>query len=348
MTSYRLIKTNNTISSEIIKDILNKIGIDLLCVATHYSDRYGNSDNYLNTTSEMESSYALYFTKNTIEQILDSFISQCVEKVVTTTATISTTKPDDNTVSDSNSEVGTGYKITWKNMHYIWKLFLSSINVPNMIYSSNLKNSLKNRIPFIEDGNDICFTNVTSKFLPAVSNFLSFWEKHITVVNSSELEMEIEIDDEYEIDEIVTLYKQFIQMTNTNINTTGQNVVHNISDEEVIKIISHYFSPSVEVIERKYVTNIKCNLWTKTDDIILMLNNYKDQFKVSNSEKAAEDLISFDDLYKSYRAFCQAKVVVEKTVCLIVSKQFFEKSVTYYLPNFIKFDKFVSAEWLLN
>lgn len=324
MSSYRLIKTNNSISSEIIKDVLNKIGIDFLCVATHYSDRYGNSDNYLNTASETETKYTLFFTNNTIEQIVDSFINQCVEKTNNTSETI--------------------YKLTWKNMHYIWKHFLSSINVPNMIYTSNLKIFLKSKIPFIEEGNDICFTNVTSKFLPAVSNFISFWEKHITVVDT----LDSVFDDEYEIDEIVTLYKQFIQNTNANYTTNStQNVNHNITDEEVIKIISHYFSPYVEVIERKYVTNIKCNLWSKTEDIIHYLNNYKIN-KISILETMTEDIISFDDLYKSYRSYCQALVVVEKTVCLIVSKQYFEKFLLYYLNEFIKFDKFVSTEWLLH
>ena len=41
LMSYRLIKTNNNvISSEILNEILNKIGIDLLFVASLYSDRY--------------------------------------------------------------------------------------------------------------------------------------------------------------------------------------------------------------------------------------------------------------------------------------------------------------------
>jgi hypothetical protein len=74
-----------------------------------------------------------------------------------------------------------------------------------------------------------------------------------------------------------------------------------------------------------------------------MLDNYKENNKKSILEN---DLISFDDLYKSYRTFCQAKVIVEKTVCLIVSKQFFEKFVAHYLHNFIQFEKFVSTDWL--
>ena len=31
---------------DIVKNVLNNIGIDLLCVATHYSERYSNADNY--------------------------------------------------------------------------------------------------------------------------------------------------------------------------------------------------------------------------------------------------------------------------------------------------------------
>jgi hypothetical protein len=338
MTSYRLIKTNNSISSEIIKDVLNKIGIDFLCVAAHYSDRYGSSDDYLNTTSDAESGYTLYFTKNTIDQIVDEFLNKCIEP----TNTIQ--------LKELNVEqVIPEYKLTWKNMHYIWKNYLSSINVPNMIYSSNLKTSIKTRLQFTEEGNDICFINVTSKFLPAVSIFLSFWDKHITITNTNNSDLN-EFDDEYEIDEIVTMYKQYIQITNANANATIPN---NISDEDVIKIISHYFSPYVEVIERKYVTNIRCNLWLKTDDVIQMLDNYKEKYlknyfleKDSVSESSSKDLISFDDLYKSYRTFCQAKVIVEKTVCLIVSKQFFEKFISHYLHNFIQFDKFVTTDWL--
>lgn len=325
MMSYRLIKTNNSISSEIIKEVLNKIGIDLLCVAVHYSDRYGSSDDYLNTTSDDESSYTLYFTKNTIDQIVDEFLNKCIE-----------------TTNTHAEQVIPEYKLSWKNMHYIWKNYLSSINVPNMIYSSNLKTSIKVRIPYTEEGNDLCFLSVTSKFLPAVSNFISFWDKHITIVNNTDINA---FDDEYEIDEIVTMYKQYVQITNTNTNTTISN---NISDEDVIKIISHYFSPYVEVIERKYVTNIRCNLWLKTDDIIQMLDNYKENIKksISDSNSSSNDLISFDDLYKSYRTFCHAKVIVEKTVCLIVSKQFFEKFVSHYLHNFIQYDKFITTDWL--
>ena len=323
LLTYRLIKTNdhfNSVATELIKDVLNKIGIDLLCVATHYSERYTNSDNFIMNKEELIQQYSMFFLSNTTNKIVDEFVSQCIESVA----------PNPN---NSNNI----YNLSWKNMHYIWKQYLSSINVPNMIYSSNLKTLLKTKLCYENTticvvGSslpDIIFTNVTSKFLPSVSHFLSFWEKHITITADNINTNEEICDDEYEIDEIGSLYK----LTNKGLA--------NLTDKEIIKMIWHYFYPQVEVIDNKYVTNIRCNLWSKYDDINEMLANYKLQ-----KQNLTNTLISFDDLYKNYTSYIQAKILVEKTFHLIVSKHFFEKWVTHYLAEYIKFDKFVSSDWL--
>ena len=329
LTSYRLIKTNdnyNSIATELIKDVLNKIGIDLLCVAAHYSDRYNNSDQFLLNLpkDDLIKQYIMFFYSNTTNKVVENFISQCIEHVPTTTANITT-----NT---------TTYNLSWNNMHYIWKLYLSSINIPNMIYSNNLKALLKTLLLNTENTNtticvvgspisDVIFTNVTSKFLPSVRTFLCFWEKHITITTGEEDYP----DDEYEIDEISSIYK----LTNKSSN---------ISDNEIIKMIVHYFHPQVEVIDNKYITNIRCNLWSKHDDINEMLADYK----ILKQNDLIDDLslISFVKLYQHYISYIQAKLVVEKSFHPIVSKHFFEKFLSHYLTDYIKFDKFVSSEWL--
>lgn len=306
---YRLIKTNetNTISIDIIKDVLNNIGIDILCVATHYSDRYENADNYLKTKNEDEiKKYVLYFMDNSLHDIVNKFVEQCIEFV-----------------SSEKSE------ISWKNMHYIWKIYLSSINVPNMVYSLQLQEQLMSKIHSNDDkfGN-IIFKYVTSKYLPDVSSFLSFWDKYIIITADTSN------DDEYEIDELLTLYK----------HSDKKNV--QLTDTTMIKMISHYFSPQVEVVDNKYVTNIKCNLWSKSDDINEFLDLYK--FKIVNAGlNPNPDIISIDDLYESYKAISNSKTVLNKKVYPIISKQFFEKYVAEQLKEFIKFDKFVSSEWLI-
>jgi hypothetical protein len=329
ITNYRLIKTNeNAISHDLIKDVLNKIGIDLLCISAHYSERYTNSDNYLLTKAdENVKQYTLFFSQNNIDTIVDKFIKQCINV-------------------KQSSETNIYNTLSWKNMHYIWKQYLSSINVPNMIYTNNLKDVLKSKLVFTEIGDDsgnkeLIFNNVTSKYLPTVSSFMAFWEKHVTILTNVNVNMNMNmndtivtnvIDDEYEIDEIATLYKM----------SDFKNV--SISDKDIIKMIHHYFSPQVEVIDNKYITNISCNLWSKHDDILKFLDVYKGNV---NNIKKKNDLISFDELYKSYKSFCQARQLVDKDKRLlpIVSKQFFEKFVCQELNEYIKYEKFVSSSW---
>ena len=303
---YRLIKTNS-LSIDIVKEVLNNIGIELFCVATHYSERYGNADNYLNTKVETEiKNYVLFFVQNSLQRIVDEFIEQCIVET---------------NVLESN--------ITWKNMHYIWKLYLSSLNIPNMIYSQQLQEVLMTKLTHQNDASNIVFTNITSKYLPNVSSFLSFWDKHITITNDTN------VDDEYEIDELMSLYKNH------------DKKITQLSDTNIIKMIYHYYSPQVEVIDNKYITNIKCNLWSKNDDVNEFLQDYK--FNLVNiGLNPNVDIISFDDLYKSYKNYITAKSLVDKRVNLIVSKQFFEKYLTNQLQEFIKFEKFVSSEWLIS
>ena len=313
---YRLIKINestNSLSSDIIKNVLNTIGIDLLCVAGHYSERYSNSDNYFikiqNTKDEVNiKNNVLYFVENPLQSIINNFIEQCIEVVSL------------KGLQDC--------EISWKNMHYIWKLFLSHTNIPNMIYSQQLHDILMNKLNYKMDSGNVIFTNITSKYLPSVSSFLSFWDKHITITN------DLNMDDEYEIDELTTLYKFY--------DKKGSQM----SDINMIKMICHYFSPQVEVIDNKYITNIKCNLWCKHDDIQLFLAQYKTSSSNTSSLTSSENLISFDDLYQSYKIYFNAKATVDKKTYPIVSKQFFEKFILTELTNHIKFEKFVSSEWL--
>jgi hypothetical protein len=330
LSCYRLIKTSaneTAISTDLTKDILNKIGIDLLCVAAHYSDRYTTSDIFLqNESDETNKQYAMFFVNNSIDKITKDFINQCLD------------------VSTSTS---TKNSLSWKNMHYIWKQYLSSVNIPNMLYTNGLKELLKGKLLHNTNteviNSDLVFLNVTSKYLPSVSNFLSFWEKHIVILDNN-----ISFDDEYEIDEIVTLYK----------SSEFKNVA--ISDKEIIKMINHYYSPQVEVIDNKYITNIRCNLWIKHENIRTHLDTFKATQKIINNSNTSvinnsntsvinnsnKELISFDELYKSYKSYCNAKQVVDKQVSPIVSKQFFEKFLIHELHQYIQFDKFVSSQWL--
>jgi hypothetical protein len=286
LTNYKIINTREN-DINIIKEIIFNIGIDIICVASHYSERYSDSNNYLNNKKD-ELKLVSYFTNITIENIVDDFLSQSVEQ--------------------SNQ-----HNITWKNMHYIWKSYLASINIPNVIYSNSLLNILKTKLENITDNNDnVIFSNVTSKYLPKIKTFLDFWDEYIIS----------DQDDNYEVDEILVLYKQ----TDKKIN---------LSEKDIIYIVKHYFQPNVSIIDDKYITNIKCNLWDKNKDIY----DFIEHFKTNNEIK--DDIISFDDLYNHYKSF---KKIYPKS--LIISKKYFENFLINNIePEYIQFNnKFVSSK----
>jgi hypothetical protein len=169
--NYRLINTLDTISIEFIQEIVRKLGLDLLCVACHYSTRFTNSDHFLETKIEDELKNRVLFLKmNTPKTIIDAFCDQYIEQLSNVTM--------DNSIHVNMNTKKMNYSITWKNMHFIWKKFLSNMGMPNIIFYNTIKNILKERFEYDEHNDS--FYDVTSKYLPVVSEFIKFWDDTIT------------------------------------------------------------------------------------------------------------------------------------------------------------------------
>jgi len=318
----RLINMNDTISIDNLREIFNKNGLDFLCVATHYSERYGNSDQYL-LSSEDTSSYAFYLKNNSQLDILNKFCEDSIEET---------------------SEVNQGkkYSISWKNMHFIWKLFISKQSLPNVIYSNTLKKLLKERFQYHEPSDS--FINITSKLLPFVSHFIQFWETTITIANSisysstssstsSSTFNSCDFEYEIEIDELCGLFKKWINDNNDITFYAG-----NITEHDILKILNHYYQ-NIEVIENKYILNIECNLWNKLSDMnnaLLSLKNYYKEGILLNQPDLV--LIPFDEIYAFY--------IKNKQTKFTISKRYFEKYLCITLNEHIEFENFVSVSWI--
>lgn len=288
----RLIKMNENFSNEYWRDLLKKIGLNLLCVAAHYSNRYISSDNFLNTKSDDEIINYTYTLKNTTENgLVQKFIGEFLEKTC-----------DD-------------FKIEWKNLHFIWKQFLSNNNLPNVIFSNALKNIFKSSIKYDELSDS--FIGITSKYLPVYKDFIQFWET--TIINTTSPDFE----NEFEIDEISSLFKSWSKTKNV------------LSEENIIKVLKHFFAS--DVIEDKYVLNITSTIWNKSADIECSISYIKEQ--ISQNYKLS--LISFDDIYNHYQKFC-----TEHSLKFIVSKRYFEKYLYYKFSEFIVYEKFVKMDWV--
>jgi hypothetical protein len=312
--NYRLLKINENFSNDLWKEQLKKLGLDLLCVASHYSKRYENSEQFLENKSDEDlKQFVLYLRLNNQQKIIETFCETYLNKV-----------------DDFNSA------IQWKNLHFIWKQFLSSNNLPNMIYSNSLKNILKEMYHY-DETNDY-FTNLTSKYLPIESDFIKFWEKTVIINDSISDNINESLQftfDELEIDELCMLFKIWTQKTSTILE---EKLISNgnINEENVLKILKHFF-PSIEIVENKYVLNAKCIIWDKNKDIENSFEFIKTQIK--NTHTLA--LISFDDAYNYYYKFCNAQ-----TNKLIVNKRYFEKYLYSKISKYIVYEKFIETIWV--
>jgi hypothetical protein len=301
----RLIKINENFSINIWREILKKVGLDLLSVATHYSQRYDNSDKFIENKSDEDLKNYTYFLKNTNQiTIVSEF---CSEYII---------------------ETSQHQKIEWKNIHFIWKQFLSNYYLPNMIYSNTLKNILKDKYLYDEDSDS--FIGITSKYLPIESDFIKFWKNTIVLINNDLYDNMVE--NELEIDEICSLFKLWSKQTNELLMTNG-----NISEENVLKILTHFF-PDIEIIEDKYVLHITCSVWNKTEDIDKSFDFIKEQIKL-NCKLA---LTSFDEAYNYYYNFCHLN-----SFKFIVSKRYFEKYLYFTLSEYIVYEKFIETSWTI-
>jgi len=316
----RLIKMNDSTSLPLWKNILQKYGLDILCTATHYSQRFEHSENFvtnvLNDSQQELKQYILYLKNNTPAQIVASFCQHSIQE----------------------KEEESGCRITWKNMHYIWKKYISLFSFPNMMYSNTLKTLLREKYKYDEETD--AFINVTSVYLPCVADFIKFWEKSIIVhpqLNVLE-QSHTQFVNELEIDELCLLFKKWVQENGTQCCTTG-----NIGEQEVLQILRHYF-PSIEIIHNKIVVGITCELWNKLETMESALNALKQCYfqKYMQSEECS--LIAFDEAYDFYSNYCK-KNAPTTTCKYVVSKQFFEKFLCATLFDYIEYDKFIASSW---
>lgn len=293
----RLIQINN-FSNEYWRDLLKKIGLNLLCVAVYYSKRYENSDKFIDLKADEELKlYTYYLKNNNQENIVNIF---CDKFII-------------NTDNDLDA------KLEWKSIHFIWKQFLSETNMPNIIYSSNLKNIFKDK--YLYDVNNDSFYGITSKYLPVYKDFIEFW--NYTIKINTDIDDSNVQNNEIEIDELCLLFKL----------KTKQN----ISEEIVLKILTHFF-PHIEIIDNKFILNISSTMWNKTESISNSFDFIKNKIlELTNNVT----LISFDDMYNYYKEYCN-----HNCIRLIVSKRYFENYIYYKLSNYVNYDKFVKIEWV--
>jgi hypothetical protein len=296
--------------------------IDLFCVASHYSTRYVSADLFLDKYCNDYSviNHALYLKHNTNIEIVSRFINATTEECP-------------------------GYNITCKNMSYLWKIFIEEENIPNIFFNHSLQQLLSTHceelnlsidaLQLPDDVEKTVIKNRTSKHLPFVCSFMSFWNTYIIDFNNTEAEEEAEEEYELELDELLSLFNKSIKRSATTL------LHNNVTDKMLLGLIKHFY-PDIIIEDDKYLIHVGCrsNIWNKRGEIEEFIKKYKES-KMESANATSQSL------YTIYQCYCKYAFDKEYN---IISKRWFEKyfmSVynSYLIDTEINANIIVSTKW---
>lgn len=163
--------SDNVLTENTWIPIVVNSAIDIICVASHYSTRYIGSDEYISQyTNDMASVFYLK-DKSPIE-IVSQFVAQYLEFDTRPVADIRRLRAGSLT-EDTETIIR---MVTWKNMQYLWKHFLDSLQLPSIIFQQHLKRLLTEQlIEYYKEDTDT-FVGVSSRFMPLIQRFYTVLE----------------------------------------------------------------------------------------------------------------------------------------------------------------------------
>ncbi len=316
-SSIRIFNFNGSGDTEnpMFESGFNDRGLDILCVACHYANRYINSDNYaLKYSNDAELVNAVFFLKNiSPDTLVDMFVGEY----------IGVSSSVDIKISSS-----VDIKISWKNMSYLWKHFLEAKHLPNVIVAAKLKTHLTSRLSDYYDVDADVFTGINSKYLPSVCKFLQFWDDTMEV---DETELELEVS------EIAVLFKKWVE---SRRESAAQIHEKQISEKQICDLIT-YFYPEVEIEGEKYIYKMKNKMWDKQLDIQMAMEDLKDRLGCEGWRQVTEH-VSLYDAYVHYSNYMNGSVIKGEegkrrrpssgnmaAIRIIVSKQYFDRFLTF-------------------
>lgn len=258
---------------------------------------------------------------NSVDSIARSLEYSGIEDVNTIFRQEDSLSKANNSHSVGSTRDYTTRQISWKNMHYLWRHFLESQQLPTVIFQQNLKNMLTQTLKdnYKEDADT--FIGVSSRFMPAIRAFIFFWENTVSYEESGE----------YEIDELCMLYKRWVSSsqtrlssltydgkpsnvsvhTSTSLSTTLRNDFFTntfrnewtLTEKQMIDLITYYF-PMSDVEKDKYVYNIRCSLWDKQMDVHTALTQLNESLcdHITESENSP---IYATTVYDAYVWYCK-------------------------------------------
>ena len=320
----RLVNINDIVKQDNSwTNLISLHALDIICVACHYSSRYESSDDYLLKHShDMDLTMSVCYLKDKSQvDIVDRFITSYLD--------IHKNSVNINII-DTQSIRGT--QITWKNMQYLWKHYLDMCGLPSVMFLLTFKTILTDKLMMYYNKDHDTFIGICSKHLPAIQTFLSFWDE--TIITD-------ETETEFEIDEVVTLFRRWCELNHQTVTT--------LNDKQILDIIAYFF-PAVDIERDKYLAGIRCSMWDKQLDIHIALDSMKGVLRETHTvtERSLSPSVNRNiAIYDAYIFYCKYYTNTSDTYHLIVSKAYFEKYIFDTQMQYVIDDKFLSCDWYL-
>jgi len=275
---------------------------------------------------------------------------------------------------NTTTEECSGYHISWKNMLYLWKVFIEDENIPSVFFNHSLKQMLltQSHDLGLEIVSDAGFTlssisnslvmngttceienfiikNRTSKHIPFVCNFISYWESNIICYydcgsNANAKCLEEEECNEQEQEEYELEIDELLMLFNKSIKKSATTLLHNnASDKMLLGLIRHFY-PDVIIEDDKYLiqVGIKPEIWNKQKEI----EEFNEYYKLLKNTQAPAPInytsMISHSLYSIYQSYC--KYAFEKGYN-VISKRWFEKYFISKYDMFLIDNTIVSSKW---
>lgn len=264
---------------------INQNGLNLLCVASHYSIRYQNSENFLNNhcNQPMLIDKIWYLKNNSIDKLLNNFRMKYIE------------------VTEDPKLF-----VREKDLLFLWKDFLQKENLPQIVFLQEMKNLMKQHLSIEFDEINNYYKNITSTKLTIIQNFSQFMVKHIEIDSSKTDEYEL-IGNELELSEIVIIYNHYLKQNN-------KSYLYYLDEYSCKNILNLLYN--IEIVEYKYINGITCNLWDKRQDIRDFIETFCCDYDISLYDLYNEYCMNCNKMKKP---FIVSKLFFDKFVYDIIS-----------------------------
>lgn len=316
---------------EIYENMLSTNGLDILCVALHYSRKYSSSDEYImDKSNDTEFTQYILDLKHTsplekLQQFVREYINvyenkeELQEQEPGQIFLTSSSPPEESFLLNHLQTWGTVKTISWGEIQYLWKEFLQVHKLPPNLYQTVYKKILTDTcFPGKYNAEKDVFSPLGSSHIPLIQKFLKFWNETTVEDSSSYVELEIE--------EISTLFSRWIR------NSGKKNQKYLIKESKIVDILS-YFKPELEIADNKYIYHVRNILWDKDMDIEIALGTLKDKTDLT--------------LYDAYLYYCKFHHtnLEDGKKPLLVSKSYFEKYVFHQYGSYLNQNNAFTEDW---